>query len=53
MKTMNNKGFGVVEVVLLIAVVIGLVIIFNGKISVFIESILDELLPQAQQFIPS
>lgn len=49
----NNKGFGVVEVVLIIVVIIALVIIFNNEIKDFLEYALGKLKPSAEDLINS
>ena len=51
MKHLNNKGFGVVEVVLLIVVIIGLVIIFNEQITSFVTNALGKLQPAADEIL--
>ena len=47
----NNEGFGVVEVVLLIVVIIGLVIIFNEEITSFVSNVLGKLQPAADEIL--
>lgn len=49
----NNKGFGVVEVVLIIVVVIALVIIFNNQIKEFVNYSLGTLKPTAENLVNS
>ncbi len=45
----NNKGFGVIEVVLLIIVVIALVLIFQDEVTAFVQDSLDYLEPASDQ----
>jgi competence protein ComGC len=47
----DNKGFGVVEVVLIIVVIIALVIIFNNQIKDFLEFALGTLQPTAENLV--
>lgn len=47
----DQNGFGVVEVVLLIVVVIGLVIIFNNEITGFVQYVLGKLQPEADKIL--
>lgn len=49
----DNKGFGVVEVVLIIVVIIALVIIFNNEIKEFLEFALGKLQPSAEELLDS
>ncbi len=45
----NNKGFGVIEVVLIIIVVIALVLIFQDEVTTFVKDSLDYLEPASEQ----
>lgn len=47
----DNQGFGIVEVVLIIVVVIGLVIIFNEQITTFMNSALQKLQTTANDIL--
>ena len=47
--TDNNAGFGTVEVVLLIVVMIGLVLIFKSQITDLVESIFSKITKQANK----
>lgn len=47
--TDNNAGFGTVEVVLLIVVMIGLVLIFKSQITDLVESIFSKITKQAKK----
>lgn len=43
----NNKGMGVIEMILIIVVLIGLVIIFKSQITSLVNSILSKITSQA------
>lgn len=43
----DNKGMGVIEVILIIVVLIGLVIIFKSQITSLVNSILSKITSQA------
>lgn len=45
----NNAGFGTVEMVLLIVVLIGLVLIFKSQITDLVESIFSKISKQANK----
>lgn len=47
----NNEGFGVIEVVLIIIVVIALVLLFQDEIRDFMENALDKLQPAADKIL--
>ena len=47
----NNDGFGVIEVVLIIIVVIALVLIFQEEITSFLENALQKLQPTADKIL--
>lgn len=46
-KFQNNKGMGVIEVILIIVVLIGLVIIFKSQITSLVNNILSKIATQA------
>ena len=45
----DNKGMGTVEVILIIVVLIGLVIIFKGKITGVVNDIFEKIVSQTSQ----
>lgn len=47
----NNKGFGVIEVVLIIIVVIALVLLFQEEVTGFLERALSKLQPAANRIL--
>ncbi|MDD5935928.1 MAG: Flp1 family type IVb pilin [Clostridiales bacterium] len=47
----DNKGFGVIEVVLLIIVAIALVLIFQEEVTSFVDNSVDYLEPAGEQIL--
>lgn len=39
----NEKGFGTIEIVILLAIVVGLALLFKNQITVFVENILNDI----------
>ena len=46
----NNKGMGVVEIVLIIAVLVGLAIIFKSQITAIANNLFSKLVTQVNSF---
>lgn len=46
----NKKGMGVIEVVLIIAVLVGLAIIFKSQITAIANSLFNNLVTQVESF---
>lgn len=47
----EEDGMGVVEIVLILAVIVGLAIIFKSEITKFVTNILDSILGKTTEFI--
>jgi hypothetical protein len=43
---MKEDGFGTVEVVILLAILVGIALIFKNQITLFVESILNDIVTQ-------
>lgn len=46
----NNKGMGVIEIVLIILVLVGLVVIFRNQITTIINSVFSKVTRQINNF---
>ena len=47
----EEDGMGVVEIVLILAVIVGLAIIFKNQITQFVTTILDSIMGKTTEFI--
>ena len=52
-KISGNEGFGTIEAVILIAILIGLAVIFRKNIIEFVEMIFESIFEDASEFIAS
>ena len=43
---MKEDGFGTIEVVILLAILVGIALIFKNQITLFVESILNDIVNQ-------
>ena len=43
---MREDGFGTIEVVILLAILVGIALIFKNQITLFVESILNDIVNQ-------
>lgn len=42
----NEDGFGTIEVVILLAILVGLALLFKNQITIFVENILNDIVKQ-------
>lgn len=42
----NEEGFGTIEVIILLAIVVGIALIFKNQITTFVENILNDIVNQ-------
>jgi len=47
MKLKDTSGFGTIEVIILLAIVVGIALLFKTQITTFVESILDNIVNQS------
>ena len=50
-KIVRNEGFGTIEAVILIAILIGLAVIFRNNIIDFVEMIFESIFEDAEEFM--
>lgn len=45
-KFYDEKGFGTIELIIILAILVGIAILFKGSITIFVNKILDSIITQ-------